>query len=237
MTTKIAPIACTLSPGDYRERASWLAELNRDALLSFRHDGLWLELVYAGRAAARVAELVERERRCCSFLSFGMFAEGDTVRVVVDAPEHAREASATLFEQFRSGKVIGADCTCISGCGEGCAESPATGDRVARAAATTGTVAALACVVCCVLPFVFPAVVATGAGAAVAAFAGTYWWALALAGVLLVSGWGLLVWRKMQTRRVIGKGTMRAMLAATLIGLVAWGWSFVEPDIIALFVK
>jgi len=41
----------------------------------------------------------------------------------------------------------------------------------------------------------------------------------------------------MQTRRVIGKGTMRAMLAATLIGLLAWGWSFVEPDIIALFVK
>lgn len=237
MNTSTAPVACTLSPGDYRERTSWLAELNRDALLSFRHDGLRLELVYAGRAATRVAELVERERRCCGFLSFGLSVEGENVRVIVDAPEHAREASATLFEQFRSGKVVGTDCTCASGCVEGCVESPATGDRVARAAATTGTVAALACGVCCVLPFVFPAVVATGAGAAVAAFAGTYWWALALAGVLLVSGWGWLVWQKMQTRRVIGKGTMRAMLAATLIGLLAWGWSFVEPDIIALFVK
>jgi hypothetical protein len=163
-----------------------------------------------------------------------MSTEGGRVRVVVEAPEHAREASATLFEQFRSGKVVSTDCACPSACSEECVESPATGDRVARAAATTGTVAALACGVCCVLPFVFPAVVANGAGAAVAAFAGTYWWALALAGVLLVGGWGWLVWRKLQTGKAIGKGTVYAMLVATLIGLVAWGWSFVEPSIIAL---
>jgi hypothetical protein len=41
------PIACMLQPGDYKERLSWIAELERDGFLDVRREGLRLELRYA----------------------------------------------------------------------------------------------------------------------------------------------------------------------------------------------
>ena len=64
------PIACTLSPSDYRTRLAEIAALSRDALRHVERRGLTLDLRYAPEAAARVRLLVEQERSCCAFLQF-----------------------------------------------------------------------------------------------------------------------------------------------------------------------
>jgi len=73
------PIACTLTPGDFRDRIGWIADLNRTALLSYRRHGLALELTYRIEALDRVRDLVRREQECCSFLRFVVREEPDVV--------------------------------------------------------------------------------------------------------------------------------------------------------------
>jgi hypothetical protein len=97
-----APIACTLESGDFRQRLAWIAELNRDALRAQRRDGLRLELTYAPTALDRVREMVAREQDCCAFLTFDLQEEPDTVRLVIEAPENARDALDAVFEPFQA---------------------------------------------------------------------------------------------------------------------------------------
>ena len=95
-----APIACTLQPGDYRERLAWIAGLARDGLLGVTRDDLRLELRYARDVADRVREMVGKEQSCCAFLDFEL-AESDTgVQLTITAPERARDVADALFEQF-----------------------------------------------------------------------------------------------------------------------------------------
>lgn len=94
------PIACTLPPGDLKERFAWIAELTRDALIEHRRQGLQLTLVYAHAAAARVRQMVRQERECCAFLTFDVAEERDSVKVTIRAPEEARDAADLLFEHF-----------------------------------------------------------------------------------------------------------------------------------------
>jgi hypothetical protein len=95
-----APIACTLQPGDYRERLAWIAGLARDGLLGVRRDDLRLELRYALEVADRVREMVRKEQTCCAFLDFEL-AESDTgVQLTITAPERARDVADAMFEQF-----------------------------------------------------------------------------------------------------------------------------------------
>lgn len=107
MTTNTAPVACTLSGGDYRGRVAWLADLNREALLSYRHEHLRLELVYDAQAAERVAELVERERECCGFLSFDLVMEGEKVRLVMRPNMPGRPLSRSLSSFIRGALLRG----------------------------------------------------------------------------------------------------------------------------------
>jgi hypothetical protein len=94
------PIACTLAPGDYGDRLSWIAQLARDALRgSERHD-LVIELRYAPEAAARVREMVRREQVCCAFLTFDLRESPEEIQLTVRAPEEARGALDTIFGQF-----------------------------------------------------------------------------------------------------------------------------------------
>ena len=95
-----APIACTLQPGDYRERLAWIAGLARDGLLGVSRDDLRLELRYAREVADRVREMVRKEQTCCAFLDFEL-AESDTgVQLTITAPERARDVADAMFEQF-----------------------------------------------------------------------------------------------------------------------------------------
>jgi hypothetical protein len=105
MTSSIAtpsetPVACTLGAGDYKERLAQIAAVARDALLSHERHGLTLTLKYAASAAARVGEMVRRERECCAFLTFAVREEAERIVVTVSAPEGARIAAEAMFEQF-----------------------------------------------------------------------------------------------------------------------------------------
>jgi hypothetical protein len=97
-----APIACTLDTVNFRERLAWITELNRNALIDLRRDDLRLELTYAPHALEDVRELMRREQGCCAFLDFDLRSEGDTVQLIVTAPETVREAAELVFGPFQS---------------------------------------------------------------------------------------------------------------------------------------
>jgi hypothetical protein len=97
-----APVACTLDASDFKARLAWIAALNTESLLDRRRDDLRLELVYAADAWDQVLRMVRDEQACCAFLTFAVHDEPGVVRVIIEVPETAREAAATIFEPFQS---------------------------------------------------------------------------------------------------------------------------------------
>lgn len=96
------PIACTLGTGAFKERMAWIAELNEAALVEVHRQDLTLELIYRAEARIQVLRMVRGEQECCAFLTFEVRQERDFVRVVITAPETARDATEMVFEPFRS---------------------------------------------------------------------------------------------------------------------------------------
>lgn len=111
-TSEPTPIACTLGSGDFQRRLAWIAELNRDALLSRKRDGLRLELTYALDALDRLREMIAREEECCAFLTFKLHPEGDAIRLVIAAPGGARDALDTVLQPFEAPESASAGCGC-----------------------------------------------------------------------------------------------------------------------------
>jgi hypothetical protein len=99
MNTEV-PIACALSPLEYRSRLAGIAALSRDALRHAERHGLMLDLRYAPEAAARVRRLVEQERTCCPFLQFELHEDADEVRLVVTAPPAVADAVPDLLAEL-----------------------------------------------------------------------------------------------------------------------------------------
>src|SRR5258707_15489784 len=129
------PVACTLGPNDYKDRIEWIGALSRDALRSHMRAGLTLELHYAAEARDRVREMVRNEQTCCAFLRFDVHHTANEVVVTITAPEAAREAADSLFEQFIAGAP--AKCGCRgSAAGNSCAGNP-RGRKAAGATAPT----------------------------------------------------------------------------------------------------
>ncbi|WP_292067857.1 hypothetical protein [Brevundimonas sp. UBA7664] len=114
MLSKDVPIACTLGAGDYQARMRWISDLNQRSLQSHRRDDLTLSVDYEAGALADVETLVRQEAACCAFLTFEIEPRPKSVRLVVTAPEDARLAADTLFEDFiASGPSIPAQtCGC-----------------------------------------------------------------------------------------------------------------------------
>jgi hypothetical protein len=100
MTTQTEPIACTLAPGDFKDRVGWIGELTAKWLRSHRRDGLALELTYDRCAAADVHEFVRREQACCGFLRFDVRESADAVHLTITAPAEAQGAADELFAHF-----------------------------------------------------------------------------------------------------------------------------------------
>ena len=96
-------IACLLNAGEYQERLRCIADLNRRFLQSARQNDLAIALSYHLQAADLVHEFVDRERRCCPFLTFHVHQLADCIKLVIIAPQQARPAAEALFEQFRAG--------------------------------------------------------------------------------------------------------------------------------------
>lgn len=95
-----APIACTLTPGDFKERVQWIRDLARASLRDARREPLALHLTYDVSAAPRVREMVRKEEACCAFLHFDLREDARGVHVSITAPERAREAANELFAHF-----------------------------------------------------------------------------------------------------------------------------------------
>jgi hypothetical protein len=94
------PIACTLAPGDFKDRVGWIRELSAKSLRSHHRDGLMLELTYDRAAAVDVHEFVRRERACCCFLHFDVRESADAVHLTITAPPEAQGAADDLFAHF-----------------------------------------------------------------------------------------------------------------------------------------
>jgi hypothetical protein len=92
-----APIACTLSTSDFKERASWLKELKARALLSHRYEGLSMHFSYRLEAADDVEKMVRQEQECCSFLQFDLRRTGTTMELTITAPAEAAADAQVLF--------------------------------------------------------------------------------------------------------------------------------------------
>jgi len=206
------PIACTLSVGDYRKRFAHIAELARDALRSYERNELALQLRYDAAAADRVNEMVSRERECCAFLTFELRQEGEEIVVSISAPEEARIAAETLFDQFVTPARTGAG---------GAA-------RVAFVCACGAT----ACAAACVAPLLLPAIVLAGTGTMLAWLAGAHAWMTVLAILAVVTAW-LWIWRQ-TTRKGSrpSRSTLRIMGIATFLLALALVWPLLEPHIV-----
>lgn len=107
-----APIACTLSSGNFRQRLAWIATLNRHALRMRHRNGRLLELTYAPDAVDQVSEMVRREQECCAFLTFTLHREADAIRLVIEAPEAAADSLDAVFEPFEAPDAAGGGCGC-----------------------------------------------------------------------------------------------------------------------------
>jgi hypothetical protein len=95
-----APIACSLSGDDFRERAVWIRQLARSSLRRADRKPLSLALTYDPAALDDVRELVRREQTCCAFLDFSLSQDSNGVHLTVTAPQNAREAAEILFDHF-----------------------------------------------------------------------------------------------------------------------------------------
>jgi hypothetical protein len=100
VTTEQQPIACTLTASDLRQCLSWIATVNRDALLGHDRTDLTLRLRYAPAAVQKVMRLMRDEQACCAFLTFEMHEEPEAVTLTITAPEEARNTVDALFDPF-----------------------------------------------------------------------------------------------------------------------------------------
>lgn len=243
------PIACTLSAGDYKDRITSIADLNRDALRGHHREDLRLELTYASTARERVREMVQREQECCAFLTFDLREDADGIRLVIIAPDDAREAAAVLFEEFTMRTSSRSACACnaagarpepdgmgpprrmADGAIDRSAGQSGRGVGVAAIAVATG---ALACGALCLLPVVLPAVALTAAGSLLAWFAGVHAWLTSAALVAVAAGW-VWVWRQStRTKCKPARSTLLTMAIATAILALAFAWPSVEPHVLRM---
>ena len=95
-----APVACTLTRGDLRQRLQWIQDLARESLREVRREPLTLHLRYDASAAAHVRDMVRKEEACCAFLHFDLRDDAHGVQLTITAPEAAREVANELFAHF-----------------------------------------------------------------------------------------------------------------------------------------
>lgn len=92
-----APIACTLSATNFKERAIWLRELTARALISHRIAGPLLYLSYRASARDDVEKMVQQEQQCCGFLKYELNTRAEAIDVTVTAPAETSADAHALF--------------------------------------------------------------------------------------------------------------------------------------------
>jgi hypothetical protein len=229
-----SPIACTLTPGAFKDRTAWIAALNKEALRKYQRRDLILELSYAPEARERVREMVRNEQACCAFLGFELHEAGNEIRLIVTAPEAAREAADALFEQFVA-NAPAPSCGCSTSASA--VKTPSKeppGSKAAGVTAVTLSTGAVACGVCCVLPFALPATILASTGSLLAWFVKLHVWVTILAILSVVGAWGWITWQTRRTRRKPATSTLFMMGAATVLLAVAVLWPLLEKPLIRM---
>ena len=237
--SETAPIACTLAPGELKDRLGSINELARRWLRSHRRRDLLLELDYAPEAVAQVRQMVEEERRCCAFLTFELRETAGGVHVSIRAPEEAREASGHLFEQFTGGAVPQVTCGCSSGCAprEARSRPDVVVEKAAIAAAVTTAGAAVACGAACLLPILLPGAALAAGGTALAMMGGAYGPLTAMAVLVLLGAWAFVAWQSVRRARRPSVTALGLLSLATVLAGVALFWPQIEPGLLALVVS
>lgn len=116
-TLEAEPIICTLDGRSLKDRMAWIADLNARALKKARRQDLRLELQYAPSAIGDVRQMIAQEQECCSFLSFDLTEQRRSLKLVITAPEAARDAAETVFAPFQEKTPQPPACGCTGGCG------------------------------------------------------------------------------------------------------------------------
>jgi len=227
-----APIACSLSAGAYKDRLSWIAALNRDALRSYVRRDLVLDLSYAAEARARVHELVRNEQACCGFLDFNLYDTGSEIRVTVTVPEAAREAADALLEKFTAKAPASSPCACVAA-PRTSSKEPA-GSKAEGVTAMTLSTGAIACDACCVLSFALPATVLSGTGSLLAWFVSMHRWVTMLAILSVIGAWAWIAWQSHRTRRRAATSTLIMMAVSTVLLSIAVLWPLLEKPLIRM---
>jgi hypothetical protein len=234
-TTEAPPIACTLAPGAFKDRIGWIGALTRDGLRRHQRRDLVLDLRYAPEAAERVREMVRNEQACCSFLTFDLREAPDEIRLIITAPEPAREAADILFEQFIAGAPASSACARAAPSASD-ATSAITGKqpgaKTAGLAAVTLATGAVACGACCVAPIALPAAALAGTGSILALLANAHAWVTGLAILAVISAWSWIVWQSLRTRQPPAASTLYVMAAATTLLVIAVLWPVIEPHLV-----
>ena len=209
--------------------------MNKDALRNYQRRDLVLELSYALEARERVHEMVRNERSCCAFLAFELREAGNEIRLTVTAPETAREAADTLFEQFVANAPAPSSCVCaISASVVKTPAKESPGAKAAGVTAMTLSTGAVACGVCCVLPFALPATILASTGSLLALLVKMHVWVTILAILSVVGAWGWIAWQTRRTRRKPAISTLFTMGASTMLLTVAVLWPLLEKPIIRM---
>jgi hypothetical protein len=88
-TQKAQGPTCSLNPGELEARLSEWRSLRENALISETVQGQVLSSLYtrSDGVAQRLQALIEAEGRCCQFLEFELYEEGEAIRVDLRLPD------------------------------------------------------------------------------------------------------------------------------------------------------
>jgi MerR family transcriptional regulator, copper efflux regulator len=91
------PIACTLSPRAYRDRAEELSALARRALQHRIDHGIRLTFDTGEVTYDRLRGIVAAEAECCPFLTMRISRAPDVLHLEITGPDEAGPIIAELF--------------------------------------------------------------------------------------------------------------------------------------------
>ena len=103
--SRVEPVACTLTPDGVRDQVASWQEL-RGALRHVAVDERGATAWFDPTAGDALRAVVEREARCCAFLSLRCSADRSLVRVDIEADTEDGVAVAHLLASHASGQPL-----------------------------------------------------------------------------------------------------------------------------------
>jgi hypothetical protein len=100
--TEGAPIACSLSASDLRQRLSEIAEVGAYSLIERSADGgrHLLRFRSSDETRQRLQAIVAAEAKCCSFLDLSLEGRGGELVLSISAPEDGQLVADELAAAF-----------------------------------------------------------------------------------------------------------------------------------------